>query len=568
MAPALKNLARFVALGLATSQELHEELDAATSPAFQADDECAHDDGSCGLSALQMHGLGRRLADPEQAQLEPDQNSSDFGSQAVLNYALNCWEPCNKKAGFCESFCGPGNACCRHGSREDPDECFRATFWPVLSFHTCVAVGEADPHEQSHGKLIPNTPPDVALAYSGMIWPTMTVRGTQEMHILAIGDWGGMDGVVECDANREKKDYHRIIQYKGGDLPGPHTMARTRIGCEFGNLVECFNTQGQIGGDPKTPCTSTCGWTKGVDDVAQILVAEEFKKVAARVRPQYVLNVGDNFYWGGIETDCGTPMGQISPVTRHQFDQIYEGIYSGPGLDDAPWFSVLGNHDWGGRYFNSGWDQQIAYTWNSTRWRMPAPYWIQRVEYPDQGFSADIFMLDSNVFDAKEGDKDPETNICGAAHTPDGANCAAQGGPASLAECRSWFRNFWHRQKRWMERQLAKSKATWQIAVTHFPCGHETLWYYKLRTQYGLDLLVTGHRHQQELWSNSGLMGGLTCVVTGGGGGITSEASPKGVGGDTQYGFFDFVISKEKIKVFLVNYQGKYLQESIVYPKQ
>jgi len=29
-------------------------------------------------------------------------------------------------------------------------------------------------------------------------------------------------------------------------------------------------------------------------------------------------------------------------------------------------------------------DPRIAYTWASDRWRLPALYWMQRVEYPDQ----------------------------------------------------------------------------------------------------------------------------------------------------------------------------------------
>ena len=52
-------------------------------------------------------------------------------------------------------------------------------------------------------------------------------------------------------------------------------------------------------------------WTfgaPGVDDNPQILVANAFKARAALKDPQYILNVGDNFYWGGIEKTCGEPM--------------------------------------------------------------------------------------------------------------------------------------------------------------------------------------------------------------------------------------------------------------------
>ena len=63
-------------------------------------------------------------------------------------------------------------------------------------------------------------------------------------------------------------------------------------------------------------------WTfgaPGVDDNPQILVANAFKARAALKDPQYILNVGDNFYWGGIEKTCGEPMNKTFGLNLGQF---------------------------------------------------------------------------------------------------------------------------------------------------------------------------------------------------------------------------------------------------------
>ena len=52
-------------------------------------------------------------------------------------------------------------------------------------------------------------------------------------------------------------------------------------------------------------------------------------------------------------------------------------------------------------------------------------------------------MVDSNAMDAEDMDKDPEHNICGAAHNPPGASCTAAGGPADLGSCKQWFWDLW-----------------------------------------------------------------------------------------------------------------------------
>eukprot|EP00933_Yihiella_yeosuensis_P073612 TRINITY_DN8231_c1_g1_i2.p1 TRINITY_DN8231_c1_g1~~TRINITY_DN8231_c1_g1_i2.p1 ORF type:complete len:577 (+),score=122.18 TRINITY_DN8231_c1_g1_i2:1402-3132(+) len=395
----------------------------------------------------------------------------------------------------------------------------------------------------------------------------MFFPGTQEMHIFAIGDWGGMDGSLNPIEGRTE-----IIAYSGGKVPGPSVFPRTRwnlmhdeLLCSHKEFLKCFETHG----DP--PCAEGCGFVRGVDDNAQKLVAKAFKERAAQMQPQFILNVGDNFYWGGIEKTCGTPMNELSYTAHHQFNQIYEGVYNGPGLDGKAWISVLGNHDWGGRVFNNGWDQQIAYTWKSNRWVMPAAYYSTKAVFPDQNFSIDLFMLDSNMMDASDPEEDPEHNVCGSKYNPANADCSSQGGPASIKSCKKWFWDLWEEQKPWIQQKLKESEADWQIIVTHFPCGHEKVFYQQLHQHFGLDLLVTGHRHDQELWDPSRL-GGLTCFVTGGGGGITSEATPDISNttqwyGEAQYGFYDLVINKRFINITSINWNSTELMSAVVWPK-
>lgn len=420
-------------------------------------------------------------------------------------------------------------------------------------------------------------PPASPFSYKGMEWPAIEVSQSSEVHLFAIGDWGGLDGTLDTTEGRP-----RLIVYSWGNQPGPSCFPRSRWNaghsvelCSHEQLVQCYQNHG------KSNCTPGCGYVDSVDSKPQDLVAEAMKRRAARVDPALILNVGDNFYWGGIEQNCGTtPMDQISFTTWHQFDQIFEGVYQGKGLSGKPWLSVLGNHDWGGRQFNNGWDQQIAYTWKSDRWIMPAPYYMVRANFRRQYFSADIFMLDTNFNDAKYPSRDSEHNLCGSAHNPVDADCSAADGPPSVYDCPAFFQNLWTEQKAWLENKLLESTATWQIVVTHFPCGEDGAgqsWYRKLHTQYGLDLLVTGHRHDQELWTSSmtwkNRMGGLTCFVTGGGGGISSEATPdpndkRNWFGEAQYGFYDLTVTRYNIRIESINFNGDKLKQTTVYPKR
>jgi len=436
----------------------------------------------------------------------------------------------------------------------------------ALQAATASAQAGAASTNQSKAHTWSRGPPKNGMGYNGIAWDEITVSNPEpETHVFAIGDWGGMDGSFVPE-----EGHPQIVVYPGGASPGPHVFPRSRMQCGHKDLVSCYW--------PGRECKSECGFLPSVDSNPQLLVANVFKARAAKNNPEYILNVGDNFYFGGIETTCGKPMGTIHPTTRHQFDTVFEGVYNGAGLSGKKWISVLGNHDWGGFHFDNGWDQQIAYTWASSRWVMPGAYYSLKANYP--GFSIDYYMLDSNFVDAMDPPQDPEHNICSELHNNPGANCSGAGGPGSVEGCKAWFQSFWQQQKLWLERKLAQSKADWQIIVTHFPCGFEAGWFSGLNARLGLDLLVTGHRHDQELWKAgevgyAGILGGLTCFVTGGGGGITSEESlipgtptHNWPNVNTQYGFFDLTISKSKILVESISYEGEVIDSTVVHPSR
>eukprot|EP00439_Symbiodinium_sp_Y106_P085071 s357_g27.t1 len=108
-----------------------------------------------------------------------------------------------------------------------------------------------------------------------------------------------------------------------------------------------------------------------------------------------------------------------------------------------------------------------------------------------------------------------------------------------MADCPMYFAKLWQEQIVWVEKQLKASQATWQVIVTHFPCGHQPAWYNRLHVEFGLDFLVTGHTHIQHTIQ----LGGLLCVISGGGGGILSESASHGDDSNS-YGFYDATINR------------------------
>lgn len=349
-------------------------------------------------------------------------------------------------------------------------------------------------------------PPLLAPDFNGIRVPDVCFESEGPHYVYVIGDWGG-------------------VMTPTGPKPANQRVPKTEV--------------------------------KGVDDCAQQRVAAQMRERAKHRAPDYILNVGDNFYWAGLDIQCGAyPAYQI--MQTGQFHWNFEKIYVGEGLEGKPWLSVLGNHDYGGYMYNKGWDQQISYTWSPEgRWMMPAQYWRNKVHYP--GFSVDYFFLDTNQFEAQQPDADPAHNICSRRHvkTDEKGGCGKEG-PKDVWDCPDWFQRLWDAQKPWLEKGLDDSVADWQILVTHFPPVWKRDYWIPLTRQYGVDLLVTGHMHKQNVYNqgSDNFLRPTAWLVSGGGGGITSEGFPDQNGYDDQYGFFELTLSKEVIEIQGISHGG------------
>lgn len=105
-----------------------------------------------------------------------------------------------------------------------------------------------------------------------------------------------------------------------------------------------------------------------------------------------------------------------------------------------------------------------------------------------------------------------------------------------------------------LEEGLSKSDADWKIINTHFPgssiAGQPKI--QELNTRYGIDLIFTGHTH----WQSTGEDHGIPWIISGGGGGVSSDAKPRLDGQDDAYGFVDFTISKDTLKSDMHSWGG------------
>lgn len=188
-----------------------------------------------------------------------------------------------------------------------------------------------------------------------------------------------------------------------------------------------FLVQGDWGGAP----TGTTLWQKKT--------AVGMGNVASTIASSFVVALGDNFYFSGIEGD----------ENSERFEKTWKDVYTASSLQ-TPWYIIAGNHDYKGNV-----SAQVEHTHIDPLWQFPSIYHSKKFTSDDGSVTLDLILLDT-------------VDLCGVSDIideshPDYFKSLPLKDPTSP-------------QWQWLEQQLASSTADYILVGGHFPiysvCEH------------------------------------------------------------------------------------------------
>ena len=211
----------------------------------------------------------------------------------------------------------------------------------------------------------------------------------------------------------------------------------------------------------------------------QVATAKAMSDWSDKYKADFVLAVGDNFYFEGIPSDS----------KDDRFHDTWENVYikDKPGLQ-IPWYVLAGNHDWKGNV-----SAQIAFSNYNDYWNFPDYSYDIVKEWTDSNgktHSVQIVMIDTVVLSGS-------TNIFDNKH------------PLYFRQPKLWTKEAELKSDtsfEWIEKTMSESTADYLFVAGHYPvysvCDHgstdqlvENL--KPLLEKYGAHYL-SGHDHCQE----------------------------------------------------------------------
>jgi len=307
-------------------------------------------------------------------------------------------------------------------------------------------------------------------------------------------------------------------------------------GCRDSMFLNMLNMGGHC------PAPGSTAWDE--NENAQQRVADMLAQKAHDLSPpaSAVINVGDNFYYGGIAAPGNRPNELVSMSPDVAFNHTWANVYLKNKNDPngrlrVPWLSILGNHDYGGAGCLSDWQAQLDYTSIDPFgvWKMPFQYYKQRVHA--DGFFLDILMNEVNADDCCLKN---EHGIC--------HQLLCNGGKGDADKCMARTKAIKDANIEWLDGALRQSiveGARWQLVVGHYIDMSNAEEITELMKKHGAQLYIGGHKHVQEfLETGCTACNGIPQVVTGAGGGIGTQAG---------YGFFSLEVTMDIISVQLIS---------------
>lgn len=267
-------------------------------------------------------------------------------------------------------------------------------------------------------------------------------------------------------------------------------------------------------------------WGRG-GEFHQKDVAMQMGAFAEKTPVRFVVSTGDNFYSFGVKS-----------VTDPLWKRSFEDVYTAKGLM-VPWYVALGNHDHRG---NAA--AEIEYSKTSPRWRMPDRYYTV-TEKAGGTSTLQLFVLDTSPF------------------------IGEYYGPLSVTKVEGLDPKI---QIAWLEKELAKSDATWKIVVGHhgvYSVGTEhgnspelIRDVKPLLEKYHVQAYINGHDHDLQH-----LREGPVSYFTSGAG---SETKPTGHDARTLFsrgntsGFMAFAVTDDVMSVTVIDFNGNTLYTTSV----
>lgn len=176
------------------------------------------------------------------------------------------------------------------------------------------------------------------------------------------------------------------------------------------------------------------------------VVAKSFAAKASELSARFILNTGDNVY------DCG-----VHSKSDSAWNRTFEDIFT-EASTLVPWYSCLGNHDYG--YPGSAEGELEYVSPKNNRWVMPGRYYYKRLVFPGE-VNISLVVLDSSPCQAAYRSSNPDGwDPCGT-HTHACPGCTFRDNVIQQ-NCSA--------QLVWLNSILPKiPTGDWRIAMTHAP---------------------------------------------------------------------------------------------------